>query len=250
MRTEERRRGAAIDELELQKVASSLGAGYRTVGDLAYSTLHRAIVTGVLAPGEKLRQEELAKSLGISREPIRSAILQLASDGLVAVHPHRGAAVTALTIEQIREIYELRTLLESHAIRQGVAGMSPERLGQLERLAAKLDRAKRSPSSVRLRTEFYDVLYDRERHPVVVDLIDRLRTDVGRYWMRRRVVSEQEHGHRQLLAYAQSGDVTGAVDWLRGHFKQVADELVAVIAAEGTDGADGAEPSSAIPRGR
>lgn len=227
---------AAIDELELQKVASNLGVAYRTVGDLAYATLHGAIVTGVLAPGERLHQEDLARSLGISREPVRSAILQLASDGLVDVHAHRGATVSSLSVQEIREIYELRTLLESHAIRNGVAGMTTERLALLERLATKLDRAKRSPSSVRLRTEFYDVLYDRERHPVVVGLIDRLRTDVGRYWMRRRVISEQEHGHRPLLEFARSGDVSGAAAWLRKHFAQVADELVSVIAAEEVHG--------------
>lgn len=229
-------------------MASSLGSGYRTVGDHAYSTLRGAIVIGVLAPGEKLHQEELAKSLGISREPIRSAILQLASDGLVTVHPHRGARVSALSTGQIREIYELRTLLESHAIRQGVAAMTADRFAQLERIAAKLDRAKRSPSSVRLRTEFYDVLYDRTRHPVVVDLIDRLRTDVGRYWMRRRVVSEQEHGHRPLLEYARSGDVKGAVDWLGRHFTQVADELVSVTASEETD--DGEDAAAGLEVGR
>ena len=50
----------------------SLGVEYRTVGDLAYSVLHRAIVMGLLAPGDKLRQEELARWLGISREPVRS----------------------------------------------------------------------------------------------------------------------------------------------------------------------------------
>jgi DNA-binding GntR family transcriptional regulator len=221
-----------IRELDLQEVAARLGGRYQTVGDLAYSTLHQAIITGLLAPGEKLHQEELARSLGISREPIRSAILQLASDGLVVVHPHRGATVSALSVERIREIYELRILLESYAIQLGIAAMTPDRLAQLERIAGRLDRAKRSPASVRLRTEFYDVLYDRERHPVLVELIDRLRIDVGRYWMRRKIVSEQEHGHRPLLEYARSAQVGPAVEWLESHFRQVADELVAVLTAE------------------
>ncbi len=225
-------RRATISELDLQEVAARLGGRYRTVGDLAYSTLHQAIITGLLAPGEKLHQEELARSLGISREPIRSAILQLASDGLVVVHPHRGATVSALSIERIREIYELRILLESYAIRLGISAMTSDRLARLERIASRLDRAKRSPASVRLRTEFYDVLYDRERHPVLVELIDRLRIDVGRYWMRRKIVSEQEHGHRPLLEYARSAQVGPALEWLESHFEQVADELVAVLTAE------------------
>jgi DNA-binding GntR family transcriptional regulator len=238
-------RGWVIGELDLRAVAASLGPRYRTVGDLAYSTLHHAIIAGLLAPGEKLHQEELARSLGISREPIRSAILQLASDGLVVVHPHRGATVSALSVHRIREIYDLRILLESYAIRLGIPGMTPERLARLERIAARLDRAKRSPASVRLRTEFYDVLYDRERHPVLVDLIDRLRSDVGRYWMSRRLVSEQEHGHRPLLEYARSAQVDSALEWLKSHFEQVADELVSVIVAETAGGVDSAVSTGA-----
>ena len=96
----------ALDEAALQDIVGSLGTDYRTVGDLAYSVLHRAVITGLLAPGEKLRQQELARWLGISREPVRSAILQLASDGLAVVHPHRGAVVRALSVSRIREIYE------------------------------------------------------------------------------------------------------------------------------------------------
>ncbi len=217
------------DGRSLQSIVAGLGPRYRTVGDLAYSALRQAILSGLLAPGEKLGQEELARSLGISREPIRSAILQLASDGLVVVHPHRGAVVRALSVARIREIYELRILLESHAVRLGIATMTPERLARLERIAARLDRSARSAGSVRLRTEFYDELYDGQQNPVLVELIDKLRSDVGRYWMRRRQSSQLEHGHRPLLAYARTGDVEGAVAWLDRHFREVADELVQVL---------------------
>lgn len=223
-----RRRGEGAD---LAAIVDSLDVRYRTASDLAYSALRQAIVTGQLAPGEKLGQEELARSLGLSREPVRSAILQLASDGLVEVHPHRGAVVQSLSIDHIREIYELRLLLERRAIELGIGAMTPERLARLERAGSRLDRSPRSPASVRLRTAFYDLLYDGERSPVMVAMIDRLRSDVGRYWMRRREASEQEDGHRPLLEFARQGDVAGAVAWLETHFRQVADELIASLEA-------------------
>jgi DNA-binding GntR family transcriptional regulator len=233
----QRTNGGHLDETARREIVESLGAEYRTVGDLAYSVLHRAIVMGLLAPGEKLRQEELARWLGISREPVRSAILQLTSDGLAVTHPHRGAVVRSLSVDRIREIYELRTLLETHALRRGILEITPARLTRMERIASRLDRAKRSPASVKLRTEFYDELYDRQRHPVLVELIDRLRSDVGRYWLRRRKVSEHEHGHRPLLDYARAGDVDTAVSWLATHFAEVSNELVAVMEQEGAGGA-------------
>lgn len=245
--------GGQLNEGARQQIVESLGAQYRTVGDLAYSVLHRAIVMGLLAPGEKLRQEELARWLGISREPVRSAILQLTSDGLAITHPHRGAVVRSLSVDRIREIYELRTLLETHALRRGIVEMTPARLATMERIASRLDRAKRSPASVELRTEFYDELYDRQRRPVLVELIDRLRSDVGRYWLRRREVSEHEHGHRPLLEYARAGNVDTAIAWLATHFAEVADELVAAmekdLTGEGARAGTGAGSSARIDEG-
>jgi DNA-binding GntR family transcriptional regulator len=223
------RNGRELDSNALREIAASLGPDYRTVGDRAYAILHRAIVTGLLEPGEKLGQEDLAVWLGISREPVRSAILQLASDGLVVVHPHRGAVVRTLSVERIREIYALRVLLETHALRLGLEAMTPERLAELERIAARLDRAERSPASVKMRTEFYELLYDRDRNPVLVELVDRLRSDVGRYWARRREASAHEHGHRPLLHYARTRNVDAAAAWLQAHFSEVADELVAAL---------------------
>ena len=214
------RNGASLAE-----IVGSLGPKYRTASDLAYSALRLAIVAGQLSPGQKLGQEELARSLGLSREPVRSAILQLAADGLVVVHANRGAVVRSLSVEQIREIYELRILLESRALMLGISSMTPDRLARLERLADRLDRLPRSPDSVQLRTEFYDDLYDAERNPVLVDMINRLRSDVGRYWMWRLKASEHEHAHRPLLESARTGDVAGAIAWMEAHFRQVADEL-------------------------
>ena len=216
----------------LSEFVAALAPQYRTVGDLAYSVLRQAILVGELAPGEKLRQEELAMAIGISREPVRSAIVQLAADGLVMVNPHRGATVNVLSRERIREIYTLRVLLETHAVRLGIASMDGSRLAALERLGEELDRAERSPSSVRLRTAFYDALYDASRNPVLVEMIDRLRGDVGRYWSVRREASEHEHGHRPLLEYARQNDADGAAAWLTQHFHDVAEELVAVLDQE------------------
>ncbi len=190
-----------IPETAGEASASSSPRWRRSTGRSATSPTRssdRRSLLEKLAPGEKLRQEELAAAIGISREPVRSAIVQLAADGLVVVNPHRGATVNVLSRERIREIYTLRVLLETHAVRLGIASMDEARLATLERLGEELDRAERSPSSVRLRTAFYDALYDAGRNPVLVEMIDRLRGDVGRYWSVRREASEHEHGHRPL----------------------------------------------------
>ncbi|MGB4137901.1 MAG: GntR family transcriptional regulator, partial [Microbacterium sp.] len=84
----------------LQKIAQRHGAGYRSVGAMAYDIIREGILDGTLPPGMKLRQETLAESIGISRLPIRSALIQLESDGLVEFHARRGAMVRGLSVQE------------------------------------------------------------------------------------------------------------------------------------------------------
>jgi len=207
---------------------------YTTVGEMVHGILRQAILTGVLAPGEHLRQDALAESIGVSRMPVRSALLQLETEGLVAFHPHRGAVVTALTPGQVREIYEIRLMLEGHGLRRGIESMTPERLERLQRLAAELDEADSGEDFARLSFSFYRELYDAERNPMLIGLIERLHSDVGRYWLRRRVLDQHESGHAELLRYASAGDADGAVAWLRDHLGRVAEELVALVSQGGS----------------
>lgn len=90
--------------------------GHRTLAEGAYATLHAAIVTGALEPGERLPIEELAKILELSPMPIREALRQLDSVGLVENIPHRGARVTELSVDDLHEVYEARLALEQLAV--------------------------------------------------------------------------------------------------------------------------------------
>src|SRR5260370_26988374 len=94
-------------------------AGMRPVSSTSVAIaeqLRDRIVTGELAPDTPLRQENLAKELGVSRLPIRDALNKLATEGLVEILPNRGAYVSTLTPEQCAAIYDLRALLEGDAL--------------------------------------------------------------------------------------------------------------------------------------
>jgi DNA-binding GntR family transcriptional regulator len=99
--------------------------GHRTLAEHAFTTLHEAVVTGVLRPGERLPIEELAEVLEMSPMPIREAVRQLDSVGLVENIPHRGARVTELSIDDLREVYEARLALEPLAVRHAAELFSP-----------------------------------------------------------------------------------------------------------------------------
>lgn len=92
----------------------------RTLHDHAYGALQKAILDGHLVPGERLVEVDLSASLGISRGPLREAIRQLESEGLVVRHSHQGTHVVKPTARDIIELYGVRAALESFAAAQGL----------------------------------------------------------------------------------------------------------------------------------
>ncbi len=105
----------------------------------ATELIRTAIVDGRLAPGQRLKEEELARELGISRTPIREALLVLQAEGLVDATPNRGATVRAHTAQDLDDLYQLRALLEGFAARQAATRLSEEELAALRASCERFD---------------------------------------------------------------------------------------------------------------
>jgi DNA-binding GntR family transcriptional regulator len=205
---------------------------FRTVGDMVYEVLREGILKGVFQPGERMRQDQLAEAIGVSRIPVRSALMQLESEGLITFNPYRGAVVNKLSSKEMREIYELRALLESHALRRAVEVMTPERLAHLEQLAIELNAIQDGEEFLTRRNEFYRELYDHDLQARTVGLIERLRAEAGRYWLERKVDYVSRPGqrdHLHLIEFIKAGDIDSAVAWLQEHLRKVCDDLVALM---------------------
>ncbi len=101
----------------------------------AREVIKHLIFSGTYKPGERLKEAELSKQLGISRSPVREAIQSLANEGLVRLAPQRGAFVAAFDVGEIRELYEVRIALECLAVRRAVEKAT---FGQLEELGKLL----------------------------------------------------------------------------------------------------------------
>lgn len=203
------------------EVVDQLAGGYKTIGQMVYAVLREAILSGAFAPGEWLRQESLAAAIGVSRIPVRTALLQLESEGLVNFHPHRGARVRTLSPAQINEIYRLRILLESYALRLSMTKMTPARLEVLHGLASQLDQQPEGGQFLDVRVEFYRELYDCENNPMLVEMIEELRSHVGRYLLGFRFDGQHHNRHVDLINHVASGDLTGAEAWLYSHLEGV-----------------------------
>lgn len=93
--------------------------------------IREAILGGMLEPGERLKEEQLARELGTSRTPVREALLRLQSEGLVDAAPNRGATVRLYGRAELEEMYDLRALLEGHAARRAAERIDEEALAEL-----------------------------------------------------------------------------------------------------------------------
>lgn len=113
--------------------------------DKAYDILRQRVVGGVYAPGSQLKEEHLARELGISRTPVRAALKRLADDGLAVSDPNRGVRVAQWTEFDIDETYDLRAVLEAHAAelatRRGGVLLADQLDGLNEEMAAAIDAA-------------------------------------------------------------------------------------------------------------
>lgn len=215
----------------LTALASTMKGSFSTVEDMTRAFIRTAIIRGIFRPGQRLQQDAIAQLLGVSRMPVRASLRQLESEGLVTMHPHRGATVSALSAAEIGEIYELRVLLEGRALRQVVPRLSDEELEQLGTLAERVEEAAEDPYRwLDARTEFYTRLYGMGG-PVTLDFIGRLKAYAGPYLLLLRVV-EDPHGHVGIMPFLRERDVEGAVAWLAEHLATVSIQLQAVVGQE------------------
>ena len=107
---------------------------YATLPAQIAAQIGRAIVEGEFKPGHKLREIDLAQSFGVSRASVREALRMVESEGLVTILPQRGAQVTTLSVEELRDVFDIRASLLGLVCQRLAASISPEirqRLGEL-----------------------------------------------------------------------------------------------------------------------
>lgn len=135
-----------------------------TSSDQAYDAIRRRILDGTAAAGSRLVEADLARELDSSRTPVREALRRLEAEGLVEVLPHRGARVTEWTLEELRDLYDLRATLEGLAARRAAVRIEPETLSELTAQCAAMEQCLSDPSPAArdrysaLNNDFHDLV--------------------------------------------------------------------------------------------
>jgi DNA-binding GntR family transcriptional regulator len=144
--------------------------------------LRHQIRTGELLPGSRLRQVDVAARFNVSTTPVREAFAALEREGLVVSSPHRGVTVFDPTVEDLKEMYEIRIPLEALATEIGVSNMTDADIAAMEDLLDQMDQAGDDMNRLRmLNTEFHLVLYRAAKRPRLVKLIGDLREASAAY---------------------------------------------------------------------
>lgn len=192
-----------------------------------------AILSGELGPGETLVERRLSELLGVSKTPVREALIGLAHTGLVTVAPNRGITVRRLAVQDLRQVYEVRMLLEPWAVqaaaRAGIAEATRSAQEALNEAAGLLDSRDRARLSV-VNRRFHRALYSRCGNDLVVAQLDGLQdlTALGvasLLWDRWPTWREEFVEHAEILAAVSAGDEAKAEDLLRKHIQQCVDKL-------------------------
>ena len=203
---------------------------YQTTPDLIADALRADIQRGAVAPGHALRQEELARRFGVSRLPIRDALLRLESEGLVVVYPNRGAYVASLSAAEVREIYDLRVLLEGDILERAVPRTTAADWRRIDAALAAAAAGAEGGEWAALDRAFHLALYAPADRPRQLALIASLRGTVDRYWSAYAALPtrtpEWLRDHEEIAPAARAGDAPAARQRLTAHLERAATFVV------------------------
>lgn len=190
-----------------------------TAHEVAHATLRRAILNGELPAGTRLVQSQLAQDLRLSTTPVREALRDLATEGLIELDPHRGAIVRRLSVADLQEIYHLRIILEPEAMVLAARNRTEEELAAAEAVQARLDKEEDPVAWTELNRDFHQILTQASHSPRMIALLTQLRDTATPYVaVALRGTEEQRfeigiEDHHELLTHlrARAGRKAAAV---------------------------------------
>jgi DNA-binding GntR family transcriptional regulator len=198
-----------------------------------YDKLKKLILSGALRPGERLHERDLTKQLGVSRTPLREALNQLTSDGLVVNRPQRGHFVQAYDAKTVDDLYELRALLERHAVQLAIERITPGEKKEFARLKTLLKRynGKQEQSSEEIRDSFlvHELIARVARNHFLCETLMRL-YERSQLFVWLDAIYEDNSAltrkeHFELIDLVLSGDTRGATKRVVEHIQRSHDNV-------------------------
>lgn len=200
--------------------------GYEPLASVVSRNIREAILDGRLKPGDRIRQEDIARRLGTSRIPVREALRQLENEGLVSLVPHSGARVAVMDYEGFSELYRLREVVEPMAISESASRLTDAQLEHLRELMSIVEQTPDDPLQwLRADRQFHLESYSAAPLPKVLSMIEGFWNQTQQY-RRAYLYTVQSHmeivnaEHRLILEALQRRDPQDAANLQRLHIRR------------------------------
>lgn len=212
---------------------------YLPLRDVVFKTLRRAIITGEFAPGERLMEITLAKRLGVSRTPVREAIRKLELEGLVVMVPRKGAHVASITEKSLREVIEVRSVLEEFAASLACERIDDGDIQDMKNIHEQFVKAVHTADMMKMvdgDERFHDAIFRAAKNERLLSIIANLREQFYRYRleyikdMNNHSILIQEH--EQLMNAIFSHDQDTARRIMKIHLHNLTERVTEVIQEE------------------
>jgi len=195
--------------------------------------LREKILSGELREGEQLRQDAIANEFQISRIPVREALSHLAAEGLITIYANRGAVVSALSPDEIMQLFETRAVLECYMLRCAIPNMKIEDFQRAEDILKLYEESLEKDSEVkswgRWNWSFHSALYAAASRPVMLSFLKTLNINCDRYTRLHLIFTRDLHragqAHRELLDVCRKKDPELASTALWKHITEAGEYL-------------------------
>lgn len=226
---------------------------YPNLKNIAADFIREQIVTGRFGPGAKVDQDEVAVLLGISRLPVREALIEMSEKDFVTTIPRRGAFVVDLGIEDIEDHYEVLGLVFALAARRAAKALTREQLRDLRSIHEEIARADDPASRVDLNHEFYSMVNRAGSSPRLLSILRSLsRALPARYYETAAGWGQTEEKYRdRILVALEARDAEAAAKTAADHLAEAGRVTVAELRGRAYWGSEQEKlESSARRRGR
>ncbi len=211
-------------------------SGQTNTPDIIANHLRQDILNGKYKANQPLRQDRIAEELGVSKIPLREALVQLKAEGLVSFFPKRGAVVAELSASEVEEIYAMRVALELVAIERAIPQLGVSDLIRSQGILEIIDSGSEKENWSDLNWEFHAILYSAAQMPMLLNTIQSLHNNVARYLviyldhLAAAKISQKEHW--QLLEACREQNIPAAKKVLKRHLIKASDHLTRFLANE------------------
>ena len=211
-------------------MARTIGVERKSLSAQVADTLRELIVSNTYAQGHQLRQDEVARRLGVSHIPVRAAFQQLQSEGLITNVPYKGAVVTRLSVTEIEEYFDIRATLEVDLLKRAVSQITPETVARARKIVERMDAAPPARWG-ELNWKLHEELYAAANRPITLEFVRKIHDNLDRYVRIQLSLAEENRQrahqeHIRLIELCEAGDQAKALKLLAAHINGVRDDLL------------------------